>query len=72
MTLVESHKTYCAVVTQSTVPTFLGIAMYTDFLRSVEISSVPLNFIVSLISNSPRAVSISDCISSGPTALLFF
>ena len=49
--------------------------MYTDFLRSVGISPVTWimfrSFVVSLIANSPRAVSISDGISLGPAALPF-
>ena len=55
---------------------FFGIAIYTDFLRSVGISPVTWimfrSFVISLKPNSPRAVSISDGISSGPAALPFF
>ena len=69
-----AHKTYCAVlITYCTQ--FLGIAMYTDFLRSVGISPVSSimlrSFVISLIPNSPRAVSISDGMSSGPADLSF-
>ena len=44
--------------------------MYTDFSWSVEISPAPWiilrSFVISLMPNSPRAVSISDGMSSGP------
>ena len=57
-------------------PFLLGIAMYTDFLRSVGISPVTWimfkRFVISMIPNFPRAVSITDGISSGPAALPFF
>ena len=54
---------------------FFGIAMYTDFLRSVGITPISWlmlrSFVISMILNSPRAVSISDDMSSGPASLLF-
>ena len=71
-----AHETYCAVLITFNGTYFLGIALYTDFLRSVGIPPVSWimfrSFVISLIPNSPRVNSISDGISSGPSVLPFY
>ena len=73
-----AHNTCCAglITFNCTWFFFFGIAMYTDFFRSVGITPISWlmwrSFVISMILNSPRAVSISDDMSSGPAAWPFY